>query len=67
MKIIPIEELPAWSQPLGYLTPLYYTNEVLQPLIAGETLGDNLDKLIMLPAYGLLLLGVVVFTLREKD
>ncbi len=65
--IIPIEKLPDWSQILSYLTPLYYANEVLQELIKGETLADNLLPLLRLPLYGLLCLSMVTITLREKD
>jgi ABC-2 type transport system permease protein len=65
--IIPIDKLPEWSQILSYLTPLYYANEVLQELIKGETLADNLLPLLRLPLYGLLCLAMVTITLREKD
>ncbi len=65
--ILPIDQLPKWSQVLSYLTPLYYANEVLQKLIKGQTLADNLLPLLRLPAYGLLVLIMVTVTLREKD
>jgi ABC-2 type transport system permease protein len=65
--ILPIDQLPKWSQVLSYLTPLYYANEVLQKLIKGQTLADNLLLLLRLPAYGLLALILVTLTLREKD
>lgn len=65
--ILPIDQLPEWSQILCYLTPLYYANEVLQELIKGKALADDLTMLLRLPAYGLILLVMVTATLREKD
>ncbi|MCK5054315.1 MAG: ABC transporter permease [Anaerolineales bacterium] len=65
--ILPVEQLPEWSRILSYLTPLYYTNEVLQELIKGKALVDDIAMLLRLPAYGLILLIMVTVTLREKD
>lgn len=65
--ILPVEQLPEWSQFLSYLTPLYYANELLQELIKGNALTDNLPMLLRLPAYGLTVLAIVTVTLREKD
>ena len=65
--LVPVEKLPEWSQVLSYLTPLFYANEILQELIKGNTLGDNLGMLIGLPVYGVLVLSLVMVTLREKD
>lgn len=65
--ILPVSKLPQWSQFLSYLTPLYYANEVLQQLIKGKTLADDLGMLLRLPVYGLGLLAMVIVTLREKD
>jgi len=65
--ILPVEQLPEWSRILSYLTPLYYTNEVLQELIKGKALTDDIAMLLRLPAYGLILLVMVTATLREKD
>jgi ABC-2 type transport system permease protein len=65
--ILPIEKLPEWVQALSYLTPLYYVNEVLQNLIAGGGLFDDWAKLIGLLAYGLVVVGLATFSLREAD
>ena len=65
--ILPVEQLPVWSQILSYLTPLYYANEVLQELIAGNALVDNVTMVLRLLLYGLFLLVMVTVTLREKD
>lgn len=65
--IVPVDKLPEWSQVLSYLTPLFYANQVLQELIKGNTLGDNLGMLVGLPVYGVLVLALVMVTLREKD
>ena len=65
--ILPVEQLPEWSQILSYLTPLYYANEVLQELIGGNALVDNVTMVLRLLLYGLFLLVMVTVTLREKD
>ncbi len=65
--IIPSEQLPEWSQWLAYLTPLLYGNNVLQELIKGGVLSDNLPNLLGLPLYGLGVMTIAMFTLREKD
>lgn len=65
--IIPFEKLPEWSQVLSYLTPLFYTNEVLQELIGGGTLLDVWATLIGFLAYGFLIVSMATLTLREKD
>ncbi len=65
--ILPIDQLPEWSQPLGYLTPLYYTNEALQVLIGGEGLFDDWTLLGGILGYGLAVVILVMITLREKD
>ena len=65
--IVPVEKLPDWAQILGYLTPLYYANEVLQELIRGGTLLDNWLMLIILPIYGLVVVGMATVSLRERD
>ena len=65
--ILPVEQLPEWSQIISYLTPLYYANEVLQELIDGNALVDNVTMVVRLLLYGLFLLVMVTVTLREKD
>ena len=65
--IIPIEKLPEWAQILSFMTPLYYANELLQELIRGNNLTDNLQMIFYLFIYGSILLVLVTLTLREKD
>jgi len=65
--IIPFDKLPGWAQVLGYLSPLFYANEVLQELIKGSNLLDNWVMLVSLPLYGAVLLVLSTFTLRELD
>ena len=65
--IVPVDKLPEWAQVLGYLTPLYYANEILQELIRGGTLMDSKLNLLILPVYGLVVVGMVAISLREKD
>jgi len=65
--VLPIENLPEWAQRLSLLTPLYYANEVLRPLIAGESLRDNITALAGLPLYGLVVLIFARYTLRQNE
>lgn len=65
--VLPVESLPEWVQRLSLLTPLYYANEVLRPLIAGESLRDNLAALAGLPLYGIVVLVIARYTLRQKE
>ncbi len=65
--IIPIDKLPEWSQLLSYATPLFYANEVLQELIAGGNLADKGVMLLSLPLYGLVVAGLAMLSLRERD
>ncbi len=65
--ILPVDRLPEWAQYLSYITPLYYANDVLQSLIGGGVLSDDWLALARLPIYGLVVLLLAVFTLRERD
>ncbi len=65
--IVSVDKLPEWAQVLSYLTPLYYANEVLQELIHGGTLLDSWINLVILPVYGLIMVGIAALSLREKD
>ena len=65
--VLPIEALPEWTQRLSLLTPLYYANEVLGPLVRGESLADHLSTLAALPLYGLVVLFIARYTLRHAD
>jgi ABC-2 type transport system permease protein len=65
--IVPVEKLPEWAQAIGYLTPLFYANEVLQELISGGGLLDDWQMFVILPIYGLIVVGIATISLREKD
>jgi ABC-2 type transport system permease protein len=65
--LIPIERLPDWAQLLSYLTPLFYTNDAVQELLGGGKLGDAWAPLLGSLAYGLSVVAMAAFTLREKD
>ncbi len=65
--ILPVDQLPEWSQIFAYMTPLFYGNEILQELIAGGELVDKLDMLTYLILYGLGIMFIAMLTLKEKD
>ncbi len=65
--LLPVTQLPDWVQILAYFTPLFYTNEVLQSLIAGNALSDDYSHILFLILYGLGIMLLAMFTLREKD
>jgi len=65
--ILPVERLPEWSQILSYATPLFYSNEIIQELIADKGLLDNIGMLINMAIYGIVVISLAVMTLREKD
>lgn len=65
--LIPVDRLPEWSQLLSWLTPLFYANEVLQPLISGGALSDNWMAVLRIPVYGIVVLSIAMLTLREVD
>lgn len=65
--LLPVDQLPEWSQFLSWLTPLFYANEVIQNLISGGALSDDWLALLRLPLYGLVVLFIAMLTLREVD
>ena len=65
--ILPIDRLPDWVGALSYLTPLFYVNEVLQNLIAGGELFDELGNFLGLLGYGLIVVSMATLSLRESD
>lgn len=65
--ILPVDKLPGWAQTLGFFTPLFYANEVLQELIRGALLSDDWLGLLQLPLYGVVVLLIAMFSLRETD
>jgi ABC-2 type transport system permease protein len=62
-----VEALPRWAQAISYVIPLRYANDVIQGLIANGSLTSNGGALLLLLAYGVVLLTVATLTLREYD
>lgn len=65
--ILPVEQLPEWSQVLSYFTPLYYSNEIIQELLKDVKLIDSLGLIISLVLYVAVTISMAMTTLREKD
>jgi ABC-2 type transport system permease protein len=66
--IISVDQLPRWAQWIAHMTPLYYANQVIQQLIkAGATLAANGSRLGALALYGVVVLTLATWTLRESD
>jgi ABC-2 type transport system permease protein len=64
--ILPIEKLPDFIEPVRFITPMYYANTSIQPLIDAASTLNAADGWIGLVIYGALLLLVATFTLRER-
>jgi ABC-2 type transport system permease protein len=64
--VISIEVLPEWAQVLSRFTPVYYATQVLHALVAGGALSDESSALLSLPTYGLVVLVLASFTLRDN-
>ncbi len=64
--VVAVDLLPTWSQVISRVSPMYYANEILQEVVAGNSLGANLVGTLALPVYGLVILGVATITLRER-
>ncbi len=64
--VVGVGLLPMWSQAISRVSPMYYANEILQEIIGGESISDNLGAAAGLPIYGLAILGVATLTLRDK-
>lgn len=64
--VISVEVLPEWAQALSRFTPLYYATQVLHSLVAGGALQDESLALWSLPLYGLVVLVLSSFTLRDN-
>ncbi len=65
--IVAVELLPLWARVISRLSPMYYANQILQELIADQSLQTNLGAAVMLPVYGILVLGAATLTLREHS
>ncbi len=62
--ILPIDRLPDWASWLTYITPLYYATEAIHGF-TGE--GGNAALWVALPIYGVVVLTLAMFTLREQE
>ena len=62
-----VDSLPGWAQAVSWIIPLRYAGDIIQGLIANQTLLDQLGKLLGLLAYGAVLLALATLTLREYD
>jgi ABC-2 type transport system permease protein len=65
--IISVEALPQWAQALSYMTPLYYSTQVIHALADGGGLLDESVALLSLPIYGLAVLVLSSLTLRDGE
>jgi ABC-2 type transport system permease protein len=65
--IWPVEELPAYLQPLAYVMPLTYANRALRDvMLKGESLSAILPDLLILIAFGLFFVALGALTLRRE-
>ena len=64
--ILPIEKLPDFIEPARFITPMYYANTSIQGLIDASSDVNPASGWIGLVVYGVVLLGVATFTLRES-
>jgi ABC-2 type transport system permease protein len=62
-----VDALPKWAQVISYLIPLRYASDIIQGLIANQTLLDKVGTLLLLLLYGVALLSLATLTLREYD
>ena len=66
--IISVDQLPQWAQWLARMTPLYYANLIIQQLIKPDgALSANALRLATLVLYGLVVMTLATWTLRESD
>jgi ABC-2 type transport system permease protein len=65
--VVAVGQLPVWAQVISRISPMYYANNVLQELIAGNTLTSNLGSFLALPLYAITILLLAALTLREHS
>lgn len=65
--VVAVDQLPTWAQVISRISPMYYANNVLQELIAGNTLTTNLGSFLGLPVYAMAVLLLAALTLREHS
>lgn len=62
--IVPVERMPEWVGGLVYIAPLYYATEAIRGL-TGQN--GQISLWWGLPVYGLVVLFLATFTLREQE
>ena len=62
--VVPVEKLPDWAGTLAYITPMYYANQAIRPIIGAEGNGGLIFALL---AYGVIVMALAVLTLREQE
>jgi len=65
--IVAVDLLPMWAQVVARVSPMYYANQILQEVVAGQSLRTNVAAAVTLPLYGLVVLGAATLTLREHS
>ncbi|MEA1903227.1 MAG: ABC transporter permease [Actinomycetota bacterium] len=64
--VVAVDQLPGWGQVISRISPMYYANNVIQELVAGNTLTTDLVSFIALPVYAGVVLLLAALTLREQ-
>ncbi|WP_052890502.1 ABC transporter permease [Thermogemmatispora carboxidivorans] len=63
----PVEQLPAWLQPVAYLLPLTYANEALRAvMLKGSDFGQIAPQLAALLVFMVLMIGLSALTVRRQ-
>lgn len=66
--LVDVDELPEWAALLGHAFPLFWANGVIQEVILPNgTLEDVWTSFVVLAGYGVALLVLASFTLRETE
>ena len=66
--LMDVDELPRWAEWLGHAFPLFWANDVIQEVILPNgTLEDVWGSFVVLAGYGVALLLLASFTLREVE
>lgn len=66
--LVDVDELPEWAALLGHAFPLFWANDVIQEVILPNgTLADAWVSFAVLAGYGVALLLLASFTLRETE
>jgi ABC-2 type transport system permease protein len=62
--IVAIDKMPNWVGWFSFLTPMYYANNTVDAIAAGNPLTMLYVQLVI---YGIVVMGLAVLTLREQD